>query len=74
MEREPLLFKTPGEKRPVVDEKTLQVQFDFPEDVKPLDRAYADQVDSEFAELVKVGMNLESLYQEVISKLTIKVN
>lgn len=70
MEKAPLYYRAMRVKRPVVDEQSLQVLFDFPEDVKQLDM----QLDSEFAELVKVGINLESLYQEVIKKLTVTVN
>lgn len=54
------------ERKPYVDEKTLQVQFSFSEevDVKPLDNPALDQ---EFLSLIEIGKKLESLYIKLFS-------
>lgn len=54
------------QRKPYVDEKTLQVQFSFSEDthVKPLD---SEGLDLEFLSLIEIGKKLESLYLKIFS-------
>jgi hypothetical protein len=54
------------ERKPYVDEKTLQVQFSFSEeaDVKPLDN---EALDMEFLSLIDIGKKLESIYLKMVS-------
>lgn len=54
------------ERKPYVDEKTLQVQFSFSDevDVKPLD---SEALDLEFLSLIEIGKKLESLYLKMFS-------
>lgn len=56
------------DKKPYVDEKTLQVQFSFfpSDDVKQLDNEALDQ---EFMSLIEIGKKLESLYTKFFSEL-----
>lgn len=57
------------DKKPYVDEKTLQVQFSFSTEdaVKPLDN---EAIDQEFLSLMEIGKKLESLYIKLFTEST----